>query len=151
MSVCLRYTQNEDEAIEVFNDSFMKVFGKLDTYDVEKSFQSWFRRILINTAINYYHKHEKHRQHHSLNNGLPLKEEDNAISQLSYQELIALIQRLSPVYQTVFNLFVIDGFSHEEIAEALQISVGASKSNLSRARANLRVMLYHQNKVACKV
>lgn len=151
MSVCLRYTDEEDEAIEVLNDGFMKVFNKLDTFDPQKPFQSWFRRILINTAINHYHKYEKHKHHQTIDEGKQLTDEQNVLSQLSYEEIIGLIQHLSPVYRTVFNLFVIDGYTHEEISEALQISIGASKSNLSRARANLRVMLKNNNKVACKV
>jgi RNA polymerase sigma-70 factor (ECF subfamily) len=151
MSVCLRYTVKEEEAIEVLNDSFMKVFTKLDSYDTEKAFQSWFRRILINTAINYYHKHDKHHHHQPLEVQHHLVNEQGILSQLSYEEIIRLVQHLTPVYRTVFNLYVIDGYTHEEIAEALQISVGSSKSNLSRARANLRVMLEKNHKEACKV
>lgn len=151
MSVCLRYTDTEDEAIEVLNDGFMKVFTKLDTFDAQKPFQSWFRRILVNTAINHYHKYEKHKHHQPIEEARPTVDAQNVLNQLSYEEIIGLIQHLSPVYRTVFNLFVIDGYTHEEIAEALQISIGASKSNLSRARANLRVMLKNNNKEACKV
>jgi len=151
MSVCMRYTVNEEEAIEVLNDSFMKVFTKLDSYDTGKAFQSWFRRILINTAINYYHKYDKHHHHESLEVQHHLVNEQEILSQLSYEEIIRLVQHLTPVYRTVFNLYVIDGYTHEEIAEALQISVGSSKSNLSRARANLRVMLEKNHKEAYKV
>lgn len=151
MSVCLRYTISEEEAIEVLNDSFMKVFTKLDTFDTRQPFQSWFRRILINTAINYYHKHAKHQHYQSLGACNELADEQHILSQLSYEEIIRLVQQLTPVYRTVFNLYVIDGYTHDEIAEALQISVGASKSNLSRARANLRVMLKKNHKEAWKV
>ncbi|MDF9798740.1 RNA polymerase sigma factor (sigma-70 family) [Catalinimonas alkaloidigena] len=151
MSVCLRYTDTEEEAIEVLNDGFMKVFAKLETFDQQKPFQSWFRRILINTSINHYHKNEKHKHHQPIEEGNQVADERSILSHLSYEEMIRLIQDLSPVYRTVFNLFVIDGYTHEEIAEALQISVGASKSNLFRARANLRVMLKKNSKIACKV
>lgn len=151
MSVCLRYTVNEEEAIEVLNDSFMKVFTKLETFDTGKPFQTWFRRILINTAINYFHRNEKHQHHQPLEGSTELAYEQHILSQLSYKEIIRLVQQLSPVYRTVFNLYVIDGYPHEEIAEVLQISVGASKSNLSRARANLRVMLKKNHREACRV
>lgn len=151
MSVCLRYTDTEEEALEVLNDGFMKVFTKLETFDTEKPFQSWFRRILINTSINQYHKSQKHKNNLPIEEGAQVAGENSILSQLSYEEMIKLIQELSPVYRTVFNLHVIDGYSHEEISEALQISVGASKSNLSRARANLRAMLKKNSEEACKI
>lgn len=150
MSVSLRYTKNEDEAIEVLNDGFMKVYNNLSKFDESKPFHTWFRRILINTAINYYHKNKKHNQHQPIEEANHIAVEHDILNQFSYQEIIQLIQKLSPVYWTVFNLYAIDGFSHEEIAEALDISVGASKSNLSRARANLRAFI-KKNHEACKV
>lgn len=150
MSVCLRYTMSEDEAIEVLNDGFMKVFSNVDKFDESKPFHTWFRRILINTAINYYHKNKKHNQHQPIEEASHIAIEQDILSQFSYQEIISIVQQLSPMYRTVFNLYVIDGYSHEEIAEVLEISVGASKSNLSRARANLRALLKKSHK-ACKI
>ena len=152
MSISLRYTKSEAEAIEVLNDSFMKVFQNIGVYDTEKPFQGWFRRILINTAINYYHQHRKHHDHQPINDYYDIAtDEPNALSQLSYQEVIEVIQQLSPAYQAVFNLYVIDGYSHEEIARALNISVGASKSNLSRARARLQAILKKSRATAYKL
>ncbi len=150
MSVCLRYTNSHEEAIEVLNDGFMKVFTSLERFDEHRAFHTWFRKILINTAINYYHKHKKHRQHESIEQAHPLAAEQDMLSQLSYQEMIRLVQTLSPAYRAVFNLYAIDGYSHEEIAEALNISVGASKSNLSRARAHLRSLI-KRNHETCKI
>lgn len=150
MSVCLRYTISEDEAVEVLNDGFMKVFSHLNQFDQSKPFHTWFRRILINTAINYYHKNKKHKQHQPIEEAGQIAVEQDILNQFSYQEIIGIIQQLSPVYRTVFNLYAIDGYSHEEIAEALDISIGASKSNLSRARANLRALLKKSHE-ACKV
>ncbi len=150
MSICLRYTVSEEQAIEVLNDGFMKVFNHLEQFDITKPFETWFRKILINTAINYYHKNKKYNHHQSIEDAYQVANEQDILSQLSYREIINLIQQLSPMYRTVFNLYVIDGYSHEEIAEALNISVGTSKSNLSRARANLRVLL-KKNHEACKI
>lgn len=141
MSICLRYSTSREEASEVLNDSFMKVFHHLDRYDTAKPFTGWFRRILINTAINYYKKNLKHQYVQDIDTAPPVPVTRDIISHLSYQEIIGLVQQLSPTYRTVFNLYVIDGYSHEEIASMLLISEGASKSNLSRARANLRNML----------
>lgn len=150
MSVCLRYTMSEDEALEVLNDGFMKVFSNLDKFDGSKPFHTWFRRILINTAINYYHKNKKHYQHQPIEEANHVAVDQDILSQFSYQEIISIIQQLSPAYRTVFNLYAIDGYSHEEIAETLNISVGASKSNLSRARANVRALLKKSHE-ACKI
>ncbi|WP_229239626.1 RNA polymerase sigma factor [Echinicola soli] len=142
MSVCLRYTSSREEAVEVLHDSFMKVFTKIHQYDPNQVFKRWFRRILINTAINHFKRQHKHYKTEKLDSAFHVKgNEEDAVAQLNYQEMIQVIQQLSPVYRTVFNLFVIEGYGHEEIAEKLGISEGASKSNLSRARAKLRELL----------
>src|SRR5690554_5989900 len=138
MSVSLRYTNNRDEAVEVLNDGFMKVFSNISQYDTDRNFTAWFRRILINTAINYHKQNIKHN-HLGLEK-LPetLAPQHSVLDELGYQEMILLIQELPLAYRTVFNLYVIEGYTHEEIGTMLNISVGTSKSNLSRARAHLR-------------
>src|SRR5690554_5840838 len=138
MSICLRYTANRDEAVEVLNDGFMKVFVHIGQYDIHQPFKAWFRRILINTTINNYKKNARH-QHETLDM-IPERPDiqQDALDELSYQEVIGAIQALPLAYRTVFNLYVIEGYTHEEIAGILHISEGTSKSNLSRARANLR-------------
>ena len=146
MSICLRYTPTREGALEVVNDGFLKVFTRLDQYDVSQPFKGWLRRILINASIDHYRQEVRH-QHESIE---PLEqtvvsESPNAFSQLAHDDLMGLIQRLSPAYRLVFNLYVMDGFTHEEIAGQLGISVGASKSNLARARENLRQLLKHLN------
>ena len=142
MGICLRYTSTREEAAEVLNDGFLKVFTRLQQYDSEQPFKGWLRRILINTALDHYRSEEKHYRHEDSSQAeqLPTSEAD-AESQLAHEELMALIQLLSPAYRLVFNLYVIDGYSHEEIATQLGISVGTSKSNLARARESLRAML----------
>ena len=146
MSICLRYASNEDLAIEICNDGFMKIFQKINKYDPKKSFKGWVRKIMINTSIDHYRKNKKFNQSFGVDYiqdipDIDVETKEDIISKISYEEIIKLVQKLSPTYKTVFNLYVIDGFTHEEIAKRLKISVGASKSNLSRARENLRRML----------
>lgn len=146
MGICLRYTPSRDEAREVINDGFMKVFTKVELYDPDRPFKSWLGRIMVNTALDHYRQQSKHHHHDDLDAAVEeASVRETATSQLSHEELIALVQRLPPSYRMVFNLYVIDGYSHEEIAEQLNISVGTSKSNLSRAREHLRTWLLKLN------
>lgn len=146
MSVCLRYAPTRDEALEVLNDGFLKVFTRLEQYDSAQPFKGWLRRILINSAIDHYRQEVRH-QHEDVDKvaQIAVSEAADAFSQLSHEELLGFVQRLSPAYRLVFNLYVMEGFTHEEIATQLGISVGASKSNLARARENLRQLLKHIN------
>jgi RNA polymerase sigma factor (sigma-70 family) len=142
MGVCLRYTRTHDEAIEIVNDGFIKVFTHADKVDLTKSFKNWLRKIMVNTALDYYRQNHKHYNHDDIQAAEYLVSDGkDASSDLSYEELLGFVQKLSPAYRTVFSLFVIDGYSHEEIGGMLKISVGTSKSNLARARINLREML----------
>ena len=142
MSVCLRYTRTRDEAVEIVNDGFIKVFNNADKVDLNKSFKNWFRRIMVNTALDYYRQNHKYYDHDDIESAENLSDRsDDASANLAYEELLSFVQRLSPTYRTVFSLFAIDGYSHEEIAKMLGVSVSASKSNLARARVNLREML----------
>ncbi|UOQ53197.1 RNA polymerase sigma factor [Hymenobacter cellulosivorans] len=152
LSVCLRYTRTRDEAMEAANDGFMKVFRDISRFDVARhevsgSFRGWLKRIMIHTAIDHYRSQEKHQHQQELDE-VAFAEADpghSALDTLSYEELLHLIQQLSPAYRTVFNLYVIDGFTHEEVSTQLGISVGASKSNLSKARAHLKHLLKQTN------
>lgn len=147
MSVCLRYCPTRDSALEVLNDGFLKVFTRLDQYDSAQPFKGWLRRILINASIDHYRQEVRHHLHENVESvqQTVVSESADGFSQLAHNELVSLIQRLSPAYRLVFNLYVMDGFTHEEIAGQLGISVGASKSNLARARENLRLLLKHLN------
>lgn len=142
MSVCLRYSNSREDALEVLNDGFLKIFTKAGKYSPDRSLKGWIRRIMINTALDQYRRELRHS--HMLDIHDPATEvavEENVLRDLAYEDIIRVIQGLSPAYRTVFNLYVIDGYPHEEIASLLGISVGTSKSNLSKARANLREML----------
>ncbi len=147
MSICLRYAPTREGALEVLNDGFLKVFTRLEQYDSAQPFKSWLRRILINSAVDHYRQEVRHHHHDSVEQveQTAVSELVDAHSQIAHNELLGLIQRLSPAYRLVFNLYVMDGFTHEEIATQLGISVGASKSNLARARENLRALLKHVN------
>jgi RNA polymerase sigma factor (sigma-70 family) len=154
MKICYRYTSHQHEAEELTNESFVKLFKNIHLFDVNRQqniealLKAWFKRIIINTCIDYL------RKHHSMLNGHTLSTEneniadvqETAVDKLSYEEIIEAIKLLTPVYRTVFNLFVIEGMTHEEIATQLDISVGASKSNLSKARNNLRKIILQKTR-----
>ncbi|MFT5619116.1 MAG: RNA polymerase sigma factor (sigma-70 family), partial [Arenicella sp.] len=108
------------------------------TFDAEKPFKPWFRRILINTALNHIKKNKRIKLQDTMDNNMSLFSAEDIISKINYEELIQMVQGLSAAYKTVFNLYVIDGFKHEEIAKMLGISVGTSKSNLFKAKAKLK-------------
>ena len=143
MGVCLRYSKDREEALEILNDGFLKAFLKIDRYDTEKPFRPWLRRVLINTAIEYYRKYHQGKEV-DLQNVKFLKSTstyNDALDQLAYDDLLALVQQLPPAYRMVFNLYVMEQRTHQEIAEELDISVGTSKSNLSKARRKIQSML----------
>jgi RNA polymerase sigma factor (sigma-70 family) len=148
MGVCLRYTKSRDEALEVVNDGFLKVFTKGQQYDSKYPFKAWFRRIIVNTALDFYRSQQKHYYHENIEEAYEVSSDDSSpVSQLNHEELMAMVQQLPTGYRMVFNLFVIDGYSHDEISTQLGISVGTSKSNLSRAREVLRKMILKTEKV----
>ncbi|WP_343034187.1 sigma-70 family RNA polymerase sigma factor [Fulvivirga lutimaris] len=141
MGICLRYSKHREEAVEIVNDGFMKVFNNLGKYTAGKSFKGWVRRIMINAAIDYYRKNEKHYNMLDISYAQSQETEETALEQLSVQEIINAIQQLPASYRMVFNLFVIEGYKHEEIAAQLNITAGTSKSNLSIARSKLQKIL----------
>jgi RNA polymerase sigma factor (sigma-70 family) len=148
MGICMRYSSNYLEAEEIVNDSFLKVFTQIKKFtpsyqNYNASFVGWMKKIIINTAIDSYRKYNK-TYGASLIDDDHLQILDNAempIDKMAYNEIIQLVQKLSPTYRTVFNLYVIDGLKHEEIAEQLNISIGTSKSNLAKAKNNIQKML----------
>ncbi len=141
MTIARRYMGNTEIAEEVVNDAFFKVFTKIHLFVGSQPFRPWLRRVIVNTAIdrlranmNFIPETELQTWHDP--GALTGIEED-----LTREQIWAMLDRLPPAYRAVFNLAVVDGFSHEEIATALQISVGSSKSNLSRARQHLKIIL----------
>lgn len=144
MSVTLRYTDGEDEAIEIANDAFLKVFMNLHRCDNAMAFKPWFRRILINTAINHVKKKQRFKLTQLMEADFDLPSPEDVLARIGFEDLMKMVRSLSLAYRTVFNLFVIDGYTHEEIASTLGISVGTSKSNLAKAREKLRQLLLEQ-------
>ena len=147
MGICLRYSKDRDEAAGILNDGFLKVLTRLESFDPAKPFLPWLSRIMTNTAIDHYRSQLRQPITSDISE-LEIAGDDAEInSKLNYEDLIKIIQTLPPGYRAVFNLFAIDGFSHEEISEQLGISIGTSKSNLFKARQKLRIMLEEQNKI----
>ena len=154
MSICDRYTSREEDASEILNDGFLKIFKEIHHFkpvysDVVSSFKGWLRKILVYTAIDHFRKNNKHKNVIELETAIvhfPV-EAETAFNKISHDEIIRFIQDLSPAYRTVLNLFIVEGFSHEEIAGQLGISIGTSKSNLAKARKQLQKILFHQNKI----
>ncbi len=158
MAICDRYTKNQEDAVEILNDGFLKIFKEIHHYhpaysDVVSSFKGWLRKIMVYTAIDHFRKNQKHKMVTELDNVVYQLEAANedAIDKLSHEEIIRAIQELSPGYRTVLNLFIIDGLSHEEISNRLGISTGTSKSNLSKARRQLqKILLRHHQPESAK-
>lgn len=142
MSITMRYADSRDHAAAILNDAFMKVFDNIRKFDQHRPFKPWLRTIIVNTAINYFNANKKFQNWEGLEeSSTTVSTEEKIISGLTYDEIIEMVQQLTPAYRTVFNLYVIDGFKHKEIADLLGISVGTSKSNLHKAKKNLRAML----------
>jgi RNA polymerase sigma-70 factor (ECF subfamily) len=141
MAICLRYAGDRDEAAEVMNQGFFKVFTKIESYDTDRPFKAWLGRIMMNVSIDYYRANLKMAYAEDLENAEHIYEVNTADNNLNYSDLLAMVQKLPQGYRTVFNLFAIDGYSHEEIADMLNINIGTSKSNLFKARQKLKQMI----------
>jgi RNA polymerase sigma-70 factor (ECF subfamily) len=140
-AVCLRYAGNAEEAQDILQEGFIKVFKKLDSFRSEGSFEGWVRRIFVNTAIEHFRRKKylmpvTEREENTIE-GKYLSVLDN----LAAADIMALVQELSPGYRTVFNMYVVEGYSHKEIGDILGISEGTSKSQLSRAKVILQDMV----------
>ncbi len=128
MSIALRYAQNKEEAIEILNDGFLKIFQHISDFDTNRPFKSWLARIMVNTAIDHLRSKKRISFTEDITQVYDLGMDDTAMDKLSYDELLVLVQSLPPAYRTVFNLYVMEGFQHQEIADQLGISEGTSKS-----------------------
>ncbi len=141
MGVCLRYAGDQDEAMDILHEGFIKVFKNINKYKPGTSLNAWIRRIMINTSIDYYRKKTRRRTD-DIEQAYDLSHEGvNAVSICGEKEILAAIQKLSPAYRTVFNMYVIEGYSHKEIADELDISESTSRSNLVKARLKLQAMI----------
>lgn len=135
--VCLRYAANAEEAEDILQEGFIKLFKKIGSFRGEGSFEGWIRRIFVNTAIEQYRK-KTYLQ--------PISEQEetlegkylSVLDKMAENDIIQLVQQLSPGYRTVFNMYVVEGYTHKQIADILGISEGTSKSQLSRAKIILQ-------------
>jgi RNA polymerase sigma-70 factor, ECF subfamily len=140
-SICLRYSSNQEEAEEVMNDGFLKVFNNINKYDPNQPFKAWLRTILVNTCIDYYRRREKYTYELDLERAENSPFDENVLDKIAADEILALVQKLPPSYRTVFMLHVVDGYNHREIADLLHINEGTSRSNFLKARVKLQEMI----------
>lgn len=147
-TVCLRYSGNADDAQDLLQEGFIKVFRNLNKFRGEGSFEGWIRRIFLNTSIEHFRR--KAKTYTTIEaEEISIEDKDwNILDNLAEKDLIAMIQQLSPGYRTVFNMHVVEGYSHKEIADMLDINEGTSKSQLARAKAVLKKMVENRLKIA---
>jgi RNA polymerase sigma factor (sigma-70 family) len=136
--VCLRYAGNSTEAEDILQEGFIKVFSKIGSFRSEGSFEGWIRRIFVNTAIEHFRKKIYLQPITEYEESTVEGKYLSVLDSMAEKDIISLVQQLSPGYRTVFNMYVVEGYTHKQIAEALGISEGTSKSQLSRAKQILQ-------------
>ena len=148
MAVCQRYANDKQDASLILNNGFLKVFKHLETFKKNNNtnFNGWVHRIMVNSAIDFYRSAIKNSTI-EISEHITISNNEDSFSQLAAEDIIALIQQLSPAYRAVFNLYVMEGYNHSEIAQLLGIAEGTSKSNLSKARVQLQTMLAKQQQI----
>ncbi|MEO7524199.1 MAG: sigma-70 family RNA polymerase sigma factor [Ferruginibacter sp.] len=150
LGVCHRYARNSADAEDILQDSFIKVFGKIKQFKFEGSFEGWIRKIVVNTAIKKYSltRYSKEINGYEVNDGLQPGAEPVAYGHLTEKDLMALINKLPDGYRLIFNLYVLEGYQHDEIANMLGIQPGTSRSQLVKARNMLQKQILQLQKVA---
>lgn len=144
MAVCMRYAHSRDEGATILNEGFFKVFAKIAGFDIENgNVEAWIYRIMVNTCIDHYRQELKQRNLREFDANLHNVTSDSSdiIATLSAEDIIELIQKLPTAYRAVFNMYVLEGMSHKEIASSLEINEGTSKSNLFKAKAKMRELV----------
>lgn len=148
MAVCLRYAHDQMEAEDMLQDGFIRVFSNIHQFKFEGSFEGWIRRVVVNAALKRLQKRKIHFQEITDRNEDAPRMDPYVYNHLGEVELMQLIQQLPDGYRTVFNLNVIEGYSHEEIAEMLGIQAGTSRSQLVKARKMLQQQILERQKIA---
>lgn len=141
LPVCQRYANNEDDALDILHEGFIKIFRHIHKYQLGTSLTAWIKRIMVNTAIDFYRKRVRRRTENLDTAYAVQSSEPNALNFLAAEEIIKCLNKLSPSYRSIFNLYVMEGFSHKEIAGKLNISESTSRSNLVKARSKLKALL----------
>lgn len=151
MAICMRYAADQDEAHDMLQDGFIKIFDKLETYNQQGKLVGWMCRIMINNCLDQLRRTRHQRHHVEIDEASQLSAGAyDVLAQLSVQDILRYIQALPQGYRTVFNLFAIEGYSHKEIAEQLEINENTSKSQFRKARLQLMQMIEQNNKVVNK-
>ena len=146
MSICLRYTRNDEDAVEVLNNGFLKVFKNIQRYDSKQArLYTWIRTIVINSCLDFIKQKQKLEKVEELNEGVEVHIHPEVISKMKTDDLLDQVRRLAPATQAVFNLYVIEGYNHKEIGALLSINEGTSKWHLSEARKNLQQLIKEDN------
>lgn len=149
--VCLRYSRDSSEAEDILQEGFVRVFTKLEQYEFKGSFEGWVRRIMVNTALEKIRKNDRLFTVEELRQYESRESAEETLSTIAAADLLQLIQELPPRYRMVFNMFAIEGYSHTEIGEMMNISEGTSKSNLSRARVILQKRVNERYEIKTKI
>ncbi len=143
MGLCRRYARSQPEAEDMFHEGFIRIFQQIHTVEQPARLMHWMKRVMVNTAINWYHKHHHEQSETDYEEARETSNTDHTdlLARISTKELLLLVQELADGYRMVFNLYVIDGYSHLEIARMMGISEGTSKSQLARAKDVLKQKL----------
>lgn len=150
-SVCMRYSSHREQATEIMNLAFFKVFKTIESFAGKGgNLEAWIYRIMVNTAIDYLRTEIRH-QHTDIEKSVYAEDTSDVIADMSAGEILEMVNRLTPAYRAVFNLYVVEGYNHKEIGQLLGISEGTSKSNLAKARAKMQEMIIQLNKVNVNV
>jgi RNA polymerase sigma-70 factor (ECF subfamily) len=140
----MRYANNREEAEEMFDDGFLRVLNKIAFYDPELPFDPWFRTVMVHSAIDHYRSNKSNVTFTDIEDAYDIGYDEGLLERLSAEEILALVQLLPPSYRTAFSLFVVDGYTHPEIAVMLGINEGTSRSNLAKARTKLQELLINR-------
>ena len=145
--LCMRYATDQSEAEDMLQEGFVRLYSNLNKFQHKGSFEGWVRRIFVNTAIKYYHKVRKHNGYSQLEHVDAVQKGADALSTLSEAELLRLIRDLPDGYRIVFNMYAIEGYSHKEISELLNIQESTSRSQLVKARKLLQTQVNSLQKI----
>lgn len=147
-ALCLYYSKNKADAEDFLQNGFIKVFDNIKKYKAKGSFEGWMRKVFVNMILEDFRRKKQLFVEMNDNSVEISNDEANVYDKITSEEMIELVQELSPAYRMVFNLYAIEGYKHNEIAELLNISVGTSKSNLARARNILQKRIKHQYEIS---